>query len=333
MRLTRKAALGTLGVTAALALAVVVGYQAASLGGDSLSSQTSSSSGSGVAQKDMAYPEAGGTAAGYVGAAEAPVAAPVDERASTAGTVATDRMVISAAAMSLRVDDIDEAIASVRTIAAASKSEIANLSVTSGDSSPRPMPLTGDSGIIDTRGPADAQITLRVPAKRLTAVEQRVAELGTVLAQSASQDDVTQQHVDMEARLRNLQAEEARLRSFLRRTDKVSELLVVERELSRVRGDIESMQAQLQYLEGQAAMATLTLALSEPGPVVSPGSDGWGLGSAVTDGIRVAAAMIRGTITLAIPAALIVAVVGFVALAWRSVRRRRAAASTPPSDE
>jgi len=106
--------------------------------------------------------------------------------------------------------------------------------------------------------------------------------------------------------------------------------LDVERELSRVRGEIESMQAQLQYLEQQAAMATLTIALSEPGPVVSPGSDGWGLGTAVTDGIRAAAALVRATITLAIPLALVVAFGGLIALVWRGIRRRRAAAATTP---
>ncbi len=331
MKLTRKTVLNTVGVLAALGIAMLVGYQAADQVGISLSRQAEQFNVAEVSQKDMGYSGVSGAAPPeFAASAGNPGVAPTDEVASTAVAPGTERMIISAASMSLKVDDIDAAISSVRDIAAASKAEISNLVMTSGGLSPQPMPLTTESGATDVSGPADAQITLRVPSERLPAVEQRVARLGVVLAQSTSQDDVTQQHVDMKARLKNLQAEEARLRTFLRRTDKVSELLVVERELSRVRGDIESMQAQLQYLENQAAMATLTISLSEPGPVVSPGTGGWGLGQAVTDGVRVTAGLVRALITLAIPLALVVALGGLVAVAWRTIRRKRSAGDTSP---
>lgn len=332
MKFTRKTVLGTIGVLAALGIAMLVGYQAAGEIGTSLSRGAEQFDVAEIAQKDMAYSGAdGGTAPEYAGTSAAPGVAPTDEVASTAVSPGAERVIISAASMSLRVDDIDDAISSVRKIAAASNSEISNLVITSGEISPEPMPLSTDSGTTGNSGPADAQVTLRVPADGLRAVEQRVSGLGVVLAQSASQDDVTQQHVDMKARLKNLQAEEARLRTFLQRTDKVSELLVVERELSRVRGEIESMQAQLQYLERQAAMATLTISLSEPGPVVSPGTGGWGLGEAVTDGIRVTAALVRALITLAIPLALVAILGGLAVLVWRRIRRRRAATDTTPT--
>lgn len=329
MKLTWKTARKTLGVLAALGIALIVGYTTAGQVGTSSSRQAQQFNVADVTQKDMGYSGASGAPAPELGApAEAPGVAPTDETASTAVAAGTERVIISAASLSLRVDDIDAAISSVRRIAAASDAEISNLVMTVGEVWPQPMPLATDSGAAIDEGPADAQITLRVPADRLRAVEQRVVDLGVVLAQSASQDDVTQQHIDMKARLKNLQAEEARLRTFLRRTDKVSELLVVERELSRVRGEIESMQAQLQYLERQAAMATLTISLSEPGPVVSPGTGGWGLGQAVTDGIRVTAALVRALITVAIPLALLAVLGGLVVVARRSIRRRRATADT-----
>jgi len=329
MKLTRKTALRTIGILAALGVAMLVGYQAAGQLGASFSRQGAQFNTAEVAQKDMAYSGSAGAAAPEMAGSSLDAGvATTDELASTAVAPNAERVIISAASMSLRVDSLDDAISSVREIASASKSEISNLVMTSGELSPQPVPLAEESGVSEVSGPADAQITLRVPADSLSAVEQRVARLGLVLAQSASQDDVTQQHVDMKARLKNLQAEEATLRTFLRRTDKVSELLVVERELSRVRGDIESMQAQLQYLENQAAMATLTISLSEPGPVVSPGTGGWGLGQAVTDGVRVTAALLRALITLAIPLALITALGVLVAALWRTIRRRRTAAHT-----
>ena len=162
-----------------------------------------------------------------------------------------------------------------------------------------------------------------MPAAKLAAVEKAVAELGTVLTQATAEDDVTQQHIDLAARLKNLRAEESRLRSFLDDAKKVSEMLEVERELSRVRGEIESMQAQLTYLERQAAMATLTISLSEPGPVVSPGTPGWGFTEAVTRGVRTAAALVSATITVLIAVIPLLVLAAIIVLVRRFVRRRR----------
>ena len=70
-------------------------------------------------------------------------------------------------------------------------------------------------------------------------------KLGKVLSESSADDDVTQQHVDLKARLTNAKAEEARLRTFFDQAKSVTDMLAIERELARVRGDIESMTAQL----------------------------------------------------------------------------------------
>ena len=176
-------------------------------------------------------------------------------------------------------------------------------------------------------------MTLRVPAEKLASVEAEAAKLGKVLSQSASEDDVTQQHIDLEARLKNLQAEEVRLRGFLDQATKVTEMLEVERELSRVRGEIESMQAQIAYLEQQAAMATLTLALSAPGSLVQPSGGTWGFGTAITTGVQAAAAVIKTLIVLIIALSPVLLVVAIVVLVWRSRRRSKAAARARAEQE
>jgi ABC-type multidrug transport system fused ATPase/permease subunit len=160
---------------------------------------------------------------------------------------------------------------------------------------------------------------LRIPARNLADVQNKTAGLGKLISQSSDESDVTQQHIDMSARLENLRAEETRLRALLDRAGKVTDLLAVERELSRVRGDIESMQAQLSYLENQAAMATLTLSLDQPGPVVRPSAGGWGLVDSVTTGIQAAAALIRELITAIIALSPLI-VIGV--LIWWLARRR-----------
>ena len=138
--------------------------------------------------------------------------------AKSASTVAPDRLIISTASMDIQVEDVDKALAAVRTLAAASGSEIAQLNVQTGEGGGAPVPLSdGTTG--SSSQSSSAQVTLRVPAEKLASVEAKAAKLGKVLSQSAAQSDVTQQHVDLSARLKNLQAEEIRLRGFLDKAD------------------------------------------------------------------------------------------------------------------
>jgi hypothetical protein len=277
-------------------------------------------------------PDVGGTAATQSNAGVAPVApemaakeaAVAPSQSDAAVTPTVDRMIVSNASMNIQVDDVDKSIEAVRSLASSSGSQITELSVQSGDGG-EVTPLA--SGAADApRQSSSANLTLRVPAAKLDEVQTKAAKLGKVLTQSASESDVTQQHVDMEARLKNLQAEEARLREILNKATKVSEMLEIERELSRVRGEIESMQAQIAYLEQQAAMATLTLALTAPGALVQPQGGTWGFSAAVTSGFQAAAWVLRALITLAIalsPILLIVLVIVWIA---RSASKRRKAA-------
>lgn len=260
---------------------------------------------------------------GYSGVAPESASAP-DVSGATPASPSPDRLVISTAAMSLRVDDIEEATADVRAISAKYGAIISDLTLDAGGQPvPEPMPLDSRSGAVGTPYPSSANITLRVPAAKLSKMESEAAKLGRLLSQSASENDVSQQHVDMAARLKNLQAEESRLREFLNKATKVSEMLDVERELSRVRGEIESMQAQLTYLDRQVALATLTINLSETGPVVRPASGGWGFLEAVTNGVQAAAALLRLFIsgTIALLPLLLAILLGW--LGWRAAARRR----------
>lgn len=237
-------------------------------------------------------------------------------------------MIIRNASVELRVKNIDEAITSLRAAVTGHDGEIADLSVSSGNGDPR-MESASDAG------PTYASVTIRVPAEKLDALTTAVAGLGTVLSQSESSSDVTEQAVDMRARLKNLRAEEERLREFLDRATKVSDLLEVQRELSRVRGDIEAMDAQLTYLERQVARATLVVSLSKPGPVVGPDSPWFGLREAFSRGVQAAFFVIQAAITIVIAALPLALIVGlFVWIIVWVVRRRdtRRTDATPETD-
>lgn len=112
--------------------------------------------------------------------------------------------------------------------------------------------------------PQRADLTLRVPVEQLNAVLDELRGLGRVVNEQISSEEVTDQVVDLEARLRNARATEQRLIQVLNeRTGKVRDILEVEREIGRTRQQIERMDAQRQNLLQRAQMATIQVALVE----------------------------------------------------------------------
>jgi hypothetical protein len=106
--------------------------------------------------------------------------------------------------------------------------------------------------------------TLRVPAVQLDAMLADLKSLGTTDKESQGGEEVTQQYVDLQARLANAKHTEQRLTDILRqRTGKLSDVLAVETQISRVRGEIEQMEAQRKSMKNQADLATVTLTVTE----------------------------------------------------------------------
>jgi hypothetical protein len=108
-----------------------------------------------------------------------------------------------------------------------------------------------------------ATMTLRIPADKLEDTLGKIRELANkVTDESISSDDRTKQKVDLEARLKNLRASEDQLLLIMRQAKNVTETLEVQRQLTEIRGQIEVMAAQLQNLEGDAAMSTINLTIT-----------------------------------------------------------------------
>jgi hypothetical protein len=106
--------------------------------------------------------------------------------------------------------------------------------------------------------------TLRVPADRMDPALVELRKLGRVEQESQTGEEVTRQYVDLVARLGNARNTEQRLIEVLRqRTGRVADILAVEQEIVRVRGEIERMEAQRKGLETQVSFATVQLHLQE----------------------------------------------------------------------
>ncbi len=142
--------------------------------------------------------------------------------------------------------------------------------------------------------------SLRIPTDQLAPALSEIKALGRVENETQSGEEVTQQHSDFSARLKNSRDTEDRLRAILQqRTGKIEEVLTVEQEIASVRGDIESMEAQQKALEHRVDFATIDLQLTEEykaQPELPAPSFGNRLHKALVVGFRNFAAVIGGIV-------------------------------------
>ncbi|MBN2204191.1 MAG: DUF4349 domain-containing protein [Thermoleophilia bacterium] len=123
-----------------------------------------------------------------------------------------------------------------------------------------------------------ATVTVRVPAGSFETALRRFGKLGEVEYQRTSAQDVSDQMVDLEARLRHARAVERRLLRFLEATDTIREMLAVQDRLDQVQLEIEQLTAQLEALREVVAFGTISVSLhaeGDPRPVIGAGGGLW----------------------------------------------------------
>jgi Domain of unknown function (DUF4349) len=114
---------------------------------------------------------------------------------------------------------------------------------------------------------AEGSLTLRIPAESYDAALSRLRGLGKVEHIEESGQDVSQEFVDLNARIRQLRAVEAQLLELLQRADDVPAALAVQTQLSQVQLDLEQARGRLQYLENRVSFATISMSMHELGAV------------------------------------------------------------------
>jgi hypothetical protein len=181
------------------------------------------------------------------------------------------------------------------------------------------------------------QASLRIPAPQLVAAVAELKALGRVENEAQNGEEVTQQHADLLARLKNSRETELRLQDVLRtRTGKVKDILEVEEEIARVRGEIEQMEAEQQTLEHRVNFATIDLKLAEEykAQLSSPApSVGMQLRNSTINGFRTAWESLLGIVlflTESGPTVLLwLLILAFPArLVWRRYQRSLAMSSS-----
>lgn len=190
------------------------------------------------------------------------------------------RDVISTASLSIEVDAVAEAVVSVRMIAEANGGFVETLST---------------SGVGFRQ---DANVTIRVPRDRFDAAVEQLGRLGDVPGQHLSSEDVTEEAIDLNARLNASVREEQSLLALLGRADSVADVLGIERELTRVRSQIERLQGQINVLQSRIDMSTIYVTLFSRVSVGVPPSAALDLESsdvlAATESIKAMVARLNG---------------------------------------
>jgi len=164
-------------------------------------------------------------------------------------------------------------------------------------------------------------ITIRIDKNNFDAVLNKLKEMGTVINVSINVQDVTQEYVDNESRLRNLEAQQKRLLELMEKSATVKDSIEVQRELSNIEGQIEVIKGRQNYLDNLIAFSTIDVFLSEPQPITEP-SDGGFIG-AIKRGARGALTVLRGfTMVLIAVSPILVIVAVILIIIWQSLRAR-----------
>ncbi|RIL05358.1 hypothetical protein DCC79_16150, partial [bacterium] len=242
------------------------------------------------------------------GSASAPVPPPAD----------AVRKIVKDATLSLEVESVPLALGRIEAVAAQSGGYVVETRTDLG------------------RAPGGwATIKIGVPVDQFEAALQRVRDAGTtVLGEHTSGVDASQEYVDLQSQVANLEATQARIREFLAQATTVEESLRVNAQLAEIEGQLGQVKGRMRFLADRAADSTITVELHVPPPAETPTptatptpAPGW---SAVEESRAAAgllASILRVLATFAIWFAVVVLPLAApVAVVWWAVRGRRSAA-------
>ena len=189
----------------------------------------------------------------------------------------TERKIIQRASLSIEVEDFQSSSDAVINIVERYNGFISD----------------SHSYVTDT-GRKRGDIIIRVPTDKFLVVIAEMEHLGTVKSKSTSGEDITEEYINLKARLNNSERQEQRLLEIMDMANNTKEVLEVEREIWRVRTEIERLTGRIKYLENRVELATISVSLYEPEPI----THSWGIRDAIRSAFECFVSVIRGLIIL-----------------------------------
>ena len=246
----------------------------------------------------------GSTQSSFFVASSAPGAA--TSTASTGTDSTAPPMIIRTGDASIEVDSLDVGMAAVRTLARRVGGYVANTSMQAGNEQSH-----------------SATLQLKIPAAHFDEALAGLKPIGKVESTSVTAEDVGEEYVDVSARMDNGRRLEKRLLDLLAtRTGKLSDVLEVETELARVRGEIDSAEGRLRYLRAHVAMSTLSVTVHEPVPIVGEQGSGGVIAESFREMWRNFVSFIAGFIALLGFLVPLVVVLGAIVYGLVTISRR-----------
>ena len=232
------------------------------------------------------------------------------------------RKIIVSASLSLEVKKLSESVGLTEKLVAEQNGYIESVNFTTYSDASR-----------------QADLVLRVPADKFDLVMEALREISIgVSNESINRADVTMEYVDIEARLANMEEHETALRTLWDKATNVEDMIKIEGELARVRGEIESLVARKKVLDNQIHLATISVYLTEQASSLPANVKGEGLGKQAYNSLLRSLQLIKYSAGLFViivagllPLALIAAVIGLVV--WYIVKRKRRKASAVKNPE
>jgi Domain of unknown function (DUF4349) len=219
-------------------------------------------------------------------------------------------MIIRTGQASIEVDSVDRAVAQVRELARSLGGYVANTSAANGENNTK-----------------SATLQVKVPAEKFDNALSGLQPLGKLESVNVEAQDVGEEYVDVQSRVTNSRRLEERLITLLAtRTGKLKDVLDVEEQLARVRGDIEHAEGRLRYLKAHASVSTLDVTVHEHSPVLAeaPGEH------PLRDALRQARRNFVGVIAVGIASLGALVPLGLLGtVIWLGVRRFRRAGAIP----
>lgn len=178
----------------------------------------------------------------------------------------------------------------------------------------------------EEQGMKSGTVAIRVPAASFPRALADAGKLGEVRHRQIQSHDVTEEYVDLQARITNSKAHVQALLTLLAKAEKVDEILQVQQVLTAAQQQLEELQGRLRYLDEHTSYSTLTLTMYESGAVILTSTQ-WGFTAALKDALHnlVAAVntIIRGLGAL-VPVLVVLAIIAYIVYrVWLAAARRR----------
>jgi hypothetical protein len=235
-----------------------------------------------------------------------------DDAKSDIGVV--DRKIIRNADITIEVDSTSEAQHRVTSIAEAHGGFV----------------VTSESKQRQSADPAqratDFKLVVRVPEAQFGVALDEIKKLATnVPEEKATGQDVTEEFIDLEARIKTQKALEAQFLTIMRQANKVEDALEVQRQIAEVRTEIEQLEGRKRFIENRSSLATITVNIQAPKPVLvtTPTGVGHNLREAVSESVELASGLLIFFVRFAIVMVPVLLFVGLpTALVLRYFMRR-----------